>query len=213
MNLTSNISRKTTRAMTFVVGGTVVALLVVGAALAGTKLAHRTASSPGLGNLPQPGLVALSAFDSQFLANVASQGPGFSPGSVEGIGVKDTVAFYRVDNTAGPDCFAVGPAVHGTHALGSLGCPLNFPSTSDPVLDFTVLHGTPGTADVRVWQSAGFAADDVAAIAFTADDGSLVSRTAVSDNTYAVPNPPGQHVTAVVALDSTGNQIWSKSLN
>ena len=88
-----------------------------------------------------------------------------------------------------------------------------FPSTSTPVVDFTVMHGQPGGDSARVWSSAGFTADNVATIAFMTSDGTLVNRTSVVDDMFAVTDIPTVRVTSIVGLDAAGDTVWSKPLS
>jgi hypothetical protein len=100
---------------------------------------------------------------------------------------------YRIENSAGPACYAVGdahPVAAGRQQpaarLGQILCVPDFPSASRPILDFTVIHGGSSAAGDRVWRSEGIAADGVRSIAFQTPDGRTLGATPVIGNIYSV---------------------------
>jgi hypothetical protein len=147
---------------------TVVVIMLVAASLFGVvasrkAVAGQTAPQPILSNLPTPLQVGvpLTAMDTATLAGAHQADSAISPTSVDRLRVGASVDLYRVDGADGPPCFATGPRIPTDHVIGFLACAPGFPSASRPVLDFTVFHGMPGQPDLRVWQSSGFAADNV----------------------------------------------------
>jgi hypothetical protein len=129
------------------------------------------------------------------------------PGAtVSRLAERDGRAYYRLASDA--DCFAVGPAKGTQGRLAQIACMPAFPSAEQPVLDFTAFAGPPG--DLRVYRAEGFAADGVASVAFRDSAGALVSQTPVVDNAYFVDPPPSGVVTALVALDSTGDVLYTQ---
>lgn len=115
--------------------------------------------------------------------------------------------YFRIENATGPACFGVGPAIATDRVLGQIMCSPSFPSVQEPILDFTVFHGTPGDGiPDRIWRSEGFAADGVANVAFRASDGRLVAVTPVVSNVYRVQSPP-IGASALVARAADGSVV------
>lgn len=121
-------------------------------------------------------------------------------------------SYFRVANSAGSDCYAVGPLTPTNYRLGQIRCSAEFPSAETPILDFTVFHqASSDPASARVYRSEGFASDGVADIALQAASGELVAVTPVVGNVYSLPNPPDEHVTKLLARDATGAVVWTQA--
>jgi hypothetical protein len=192
--------------------------LVVGA-LISVNIAQRSAvaadPSPLLGRVSATSLApaSLSGADLRMLAQLqAGSGqiagtPKLSLGTVSTIAAHDGRAYYRVANSLGPDCYAVGYVTGSADHIGQVLCSAEFPSATRPVLDFTVMQ-----QGGSVWREEGIAADGVSTIAFEDPSGNLVDRTPVVNNTYFVAPLPDGPVNSLVGLDSTGNIVWSRSI-
>jgi len=176
---------------------------------AGSVRAHSASSSLNRVSSSNYGpALPLLPMDVRALARFTESGQSLHDVSL--IGTRGGQAYYRIENSSGGACYAVGP-VHATqYRLGQILCSDDFPSASKPVLDFTVVHG--GSADVtrdRVWRSEGIAADGVASIAFRTPEGRTVGATPVIDNIYSVRSVPTERVTTLVAKDASGSVIHS----
>jgi hypothetical protein len=119
------------------------------------------------------------------------------------IGNDDGRAFYRISDGAIRDCYGVGDDHAGPFRLGQFACSSNFPSSHQPVLDFTVMHGRG-----RVWRCEGIAANGIATVAFKTAKGDLIDSTPVDDNIYHVKRPPKSPVRFLLALDRRGAVVW-----
>jgi hypothetical protein len=180
--------------------------------------AGRTSASGGspsplerLSNLPAAP-AALTAVDTRALQHFAQAGMSLRGASA--LASRHGRSYYRVTNTTGAACYAVGPAVPNLYRLGQIQCAADFPSAERPVLDFTVVRGSPAEpGSQRVEQSEGVVADGVGDVAFVTDSGSLVAVTPVTNNVYSVASPPNVHVTELVARDQTGAIVWSEPLS
>jgi hypothetical protein len=196
---------------------TVVTALVAGSAVATgmATLGQHTkqtlkADSPGatISNLGSS-IVTVTAAMQPGIQHV-EQSLGLTVGTIVNLGARDNVSFYQLKNTGGPDCFAIA---RRTTTLGQVRCSTDFPSPTRPVLDFTgfkqLQPGDPKSA--RIVDSAGFATDGVADIAFSTANGDLVDETPVANNFYDVTAPPDEYVTGIVAQDADGNTIWTEA--
>jgi hypothetical protein len=121
----------------------VVALIVAGATYASVARSAQSKHATASNGLPGPinPNVSLSARDQQTLARLHAEDPSVTPGAVALLKTVGGSSFYDVHNATGVDCFSVGTANATDELLGSIGCGTGFPSASDPVLDFTVMHG------------------------------------------------------------------------
>jgi hypothetical protein len=204
------------RVAAVVIATSVLAAAVVGGwALGVGRPGSAVAADPnpmlGRVSVPSGQALTLSASDQKQIQELNAES-GQHVTSVAFLLTRNGRSFYRAQNEPGNACYAVGPATPATSTLGiwSLGqidCKPDFPSATDPVLDFTVLHGS-GT----VWRSEGVAADGVVDVALQMSDGSLASVTPVVDNVYSLPDIPSASVDALVARDAAGNVVWSEPL-
>ena len=119
----------------------------------------------------------------------------FGLSTLQLLGVRDGISFYAARNPDGHFCFAIDSGVSK-----GVGCSLldNFPSPQHPIIDIF-----SGPAHV-----AGFAADGVAAIAVVDSSGATLATIPVSDNIYALDNPPAGGI-GVEALDAGGNVLYT----
>ena len=173
-----------------------------GAAPSVSRAAFRSVSSANYGP------VFLLPRDVQALQRFT--GPDVALHDVTLIGRRGDRAYYRIENSAGPACYAVGPSHPGAYVLGQIMCAPDFPSAARPILDFTVVHGgSPDVTQDRVWRSEGIAADGVTAIAFRTPDGRVVHESPVVRNLYSVPAVPTDRVTELVVEGAAGRIVYS----
>jgi hypothetical protein len=93
------------------------------------------------------------------------------------------------------------PAVEcSTRLFGQMGCVPDFPSITTPILDFTMGQG---------YDVAGIAADVVASVALLDTAGVPVAKAAVANNLYSLPTASRPNVASLVALDASGNTLYS----
>ncbi|HXF97412.1 MAG TPA: hypothetical protein VNJ46_02235 [Gaiellaceae bacterium] len=181
---------------------------VVGAALY-AGLAGGGNPPPGLDRVTNAGtpIPTLSASDTRVLEKVGRPGA-----ATRLLAASEGRAIYRI----GSDCYGVGELPPTDQRFGSVHCGVEFPSSSHPIVDFTVVHGrfddAGKVAEMNVWRSEGVAADGVAAVAFRTAAGEIVGRAAVTDNVYRHSTIPEGELVAVVALDASGNILASESL-
>jgi hypothetical protein len=203
------------------VAGIILLLVGAGVTLAAGNGSHASQSqhvlrgaATSLGNLPIPveTNVHLFAKDAAIFRGANQANSALQLGSVSLLKAGSKVDFYGIANAGGPSCFSVGPKVRVDSVIGPMACPQGFPSATAPVLDFTSMHGKPGSPDARVWQSVGFAASGVANIAFQTPDGSLIDLTPVVDDMFEVTTVPTVEVTKIVALDASGQVVWGHAL-
>lgn len=115
-------------------------------------------------------------------------------------------SFYRLASGPGSNCYAVGPALREPDAFGQIHCAEPF-SRSNPLLDFTVLHGSPNLEYVQLYRVEGIAADGVAAIELRDANGSTLGEAKVLDNVYHFDVLPNTRVETFVALHERGNVV------
>lgn len=116
--------------------------------------------------------------------------------------------FYRLASANGEPCFGVGFAAD-TGSPGSVVCQHGFPSSGDPVLDFSVYEGT--RHDVRefaLFRVEGFAADGVAAVQFFRPNGQVALTVPVSGNVYSAASVPKGPIAGYMAVDKEGKRVW-----
>jgi len=179
-------------------------VLVLGANADGSR--HQQAQTPlGIVSARSGADVALLPRDTSALDRFA--GSGYALHDVSLLGVRNGRAYYRIENSNGAACYAVGDVGDKEHLLGQILCAPDFPSAARPLLDFTVIHGGASAAQDRVWRSEGIAADAVRSVAFQTPDGRIVGRTPVVGNIYSVAPPPKGHVTRLVAKDASGATV------
>jgi hypothetical protein len=190
------------------------------ASAAGTKLgllkstkqsAQHAASLARISTKASGPAVSLLPIDQRVLAQFAHGGADLTTAST--LGTRGGRLFYVIANSAGSDCYAVGPAAAVRYTLGQVACNAAFPSASAPLVDFTVVHGGLGKGSPgHVFRSEGIAADGIAAVGFESADGSLVGVQPVVGNLYASTAPPAEAVHKLVALDSDSKVVWSEEI-
>jgi hypothetical protein len=201
----------------------VVVLVMLGgtaiASAASSKLGrhHATKSSALVASLSRVSThatgtpVSLPPADQKFLVGFAQGGAQLTTATM--LGVRGGRAIYEIANSAGPDCYGVGPVQPTSYTLGQVECKRGFPSTTSPITDFTVVNGGVNSAPAaHVFRAEGVAADGVAAVGFQTSDGRLVGVTPVVHNIYESTAPPKDVVTQLVALDASNNVIWSEDV-
>ncbi len=143
----------------------------------------------------------LSDQDKLLLEPVEKAGNHF--GSITLLGTEGDRAYYRLDNQTGADCFAVGPADPTGDRLGQVICAPTFPSSTHPILDFSVWHGD------LLWRSEGIVADGVKAVSMFDPNGSVIAEVSVTNNIYSFVGFTAQKVAEIVAQDVDGNKVGS----
>jgi hypothetical protein len=125
------------------------------------------------------------------------------------LAVRHGRALYRLELATGAPCFGVGPAGDVGNP-GSVICPRGgFPSSSDPVLDFSVYESTRhDVKDFSLFRVEGFAADGVAAVQFFRPNGEVVLTVPVSGNVYSAASVPKGPIAGFAALDKEGKRMW-----
>jgi hypothetical protein len=125
------------------------------------------------------------------------------------LAVREGRALYRLNRSNGDPCFGVGPA-NELGTPGSVICPRGgFPTTGNPVLDFSVSEGT--RRDVRelsLFRIAGFAVDGVAAVEFLRPNGDVAVTVPVIGNVYATADVPEGPIAGLAAIDKAGKRVW-----
>jgi hypothetical protein len=195
------------------------AILVAGLGVAGwsgyakaVTHTHQTPSPSVLSRLSTIGVPVtnLTANDEKGLAQFAAHGKGALT-AVSKIATIGDRAFFRVSNAGGPDCFASGPTTVTDYSMGVLLCEPAFPSSQQPVLDFTVLHGDGD--QTTVYRCEGVTSDGVAAVELEDASGSVLAETSVHNNAFYFDQPPKGLVRHLVALDATGTPVWSRDFH
>ena len=121
-------------------------------------------------------------------------------GSVFLLVTRGDLAFYRIANVAGPDCYAVGPLQVSDHLFDQIGCVPDFPSVVAPILD---MSGGPGHRVI------GIASDAVQQIALQDASGTPQGVFRVADNVYSVTAVAKSSAAKLVALNSAGDVLYS----
>jgi hypothetical protein len=190
----------------------IVLALATGSVIVTSGIAGGTSASPPLSTVSNEGIApapALLARDTEALRRMEHDA-----GVVSLLGIDEKRAYYRIEVTDGPSCYAAGPATPVDFTFGKIMCASDFPSPERPLLDFTVMHGTMsdgGMSDVRVALSEGIAADGIAEVAFTNAGGDMVAAADVRDNIYKA-SPPSGKAANLVALASDGKVLHSQPL-
>lgn len=208
MKPTRTGGRRTTVAVVLVVLVAGIAALVLGVANGGAthkRVVRTSAAAVRVVSAPAPGSVALTDSDKQQLARL-----GQTVTDVAALGTRGGRAYYRIKNTSGPDCYAVGPAAMNTdYRLGQIECAPDFPSAARPILDFTVvMGGLRPDQPAHVFRSEGIAADGVADVGVLTPDGQLVDVHPVVNNIYSIVTPTSRDVSELVARDANGTVIY-----
>lgn len=126
------------------------------------------------------------------------------------------VRYYRAKTAEGAHCYITGLALSEKPHFGIGGClgadsGSDFPSPKSPILDYSVKRFTPDLTSSKVVRLAGFAADGVTRVGIVDGKGNL-HTTPVIDNVYGADHIPAEEHVALVALDSTGNRLYTHPL-
>ena len=125
------------------------------------------------------------------------------------IATRDGRSYYVANRAGGGLCLTITYAGDPNPFVG-YRCSPDFPSPEQPLADESVFAGSLDAPVVR--RIEGFAADGVATVAVVTADGSRVT-TPVEDNVYLrTDGLPTEPVREIVALDPTGNQLYSQCL-
>jgi hypothetical protein len=140
---------------------------------------------------------------------------GFPAGHVRLLATHAGVSFYAARAADGNYCFAIGFDQDGTPSIDALACQGgaigSFPSTADPVADFSAIDATP--AGTYITTLAGFATDRVSRVNVVDPAGNVLYSTPVQQNIYAASDIPQHPAAAIVALDNTNTVIYRRQLN
>jgi len=150
---------------------------------------------------------ALSPADRAMLGRI-----GATDSSVELLGIRGPVAFYRMAGTDGSLCLGFGDAALASNAaaasIGSAGC-LGGPSLATPIIDMSKVAVDPATGHVVKFDGLqGIAADGVASVELVMTSGASATAR-VTSNLYwlaAAALPAGTPAT-LIALDANGNAL------
>jgi len=149
----------------------------------------------------------LSAADRAMLNRI-----GANDNSVELLGIRGTVAFYRMTGTDGSLCLGLGEATAASNAavaaIGSAGC-LSGPALATPIIDMSKVAVDPGTGHViRFDGLQGIAADGVASVQLVMTNGATATAK-VASNLYLLEPAamPGGTPATLIALDASGNTL------
>lgn len=138
---------------------------------------------------------------------------GFPTGQVRVLAERSGISFYAARSDRGDYCFAVGFSPTRMPRIDALNCTGDragsFPSSSDPIADFSRLNAAGNTTYVTTL--AGFATDGVATIAIEGAEGIPIYSAPVADNVYAATDLPQMPATSIVALDRGGKVLFLKS--
>jgi len=136
----------------------------------------------------------------------------FGNDEVRKLDERDGVTFYGARNAAGSFCLGIGlAATPSIDALTCEGSGNSFPSSADPVADFSSIDANSDTTTVT--RLAGFATDSVARIAVLATDGSTIVSTPVVDGIYASNEVALQPAAEIVAYDSSDAVVFHRNLS
>jgi hypothetical protein len=177
-----------------------VCALICGAVVAGAVVTHGGASRDG---------ASFSNRGGEALAIRGLRLPSARIATGHVLGVRNGRAFYRLDRANGSPCFGAGSAAE----LGNPGSVIcargGFPTTGNPVLDFSVYEGSRrGVRELALFRVEGFAADGVAAVEFFRPDDRVALTVPVIGNVYATSAVPGGPVAGFAAVDSAGHRLW-----
>jgi hypothetical protein len=163
----------------------------------------RVVSAPASASVP------LTELDKTQLARLTAQN-GQALTDVSALGTRNGRIYYRIKNTSGPDCYAVGPAAMNTdYRLGQIECAPDFPSAARPLLDFTIVDGgLKPDQPAHIYRSEGIAADGVADVGFLTPNGDLVDVHPVVHNIYSIVTPTSRDVSTLVGRDANGTVLY-----
>lgn len=188
------------------------AVLVSSAALVGSRGSAESAERPlfsGITNAGTP--VAPGSVDSRQRDLLSSSGVR---GSLHRLAVVDGTAYYSALSTSGGACFLTGPSDGETARFAEIICqPAGgvFPSSSNPVLDFSTYLLDADTGKLSVVTILGFATDDIGSVALEGADGESVEASVVK-NVYSVTAPRSIAVSRLVARSRNGSIVYMHPL-
>ena len=143
----------------------------------------------------------------------ALQTIGFPAQGMKLLGEREATRFYVATDANGARCFAIGASARTSIDALSCGAALgSFPSSANPIADFSTIDATAGQP-LFLTGVAGFATDNVAQVAIVDPTGRTIVSVPVSDNLYADANPPHTAAAAIVALDAKGSILFQKPLS
>jgi hypothetical protein len=192
------------RRLTFLVAAAILAVLVVGSALAlSGRLGGLFHGTPVNDITPRERFL-LTEFDMN--------------GKVELIAKRNSSAFYVIRRSDGRLCYSIGeirknltPAqIQGRMRFGGASCmdPRVFPSRAMPVLNYSYYSYQRGDAESRLVGLQGFAADPVRRIGVIGRDNRIVFSVPVEDNVYSAGRKGIAGGRGIVALDANGKVLW-----
>jgi hypothetical protein len=165
----------------------------------------------GLTNSGSP--VQITAFPQRQVS--ALQRIGFPTGDVRLLANRAGINFYAAKTADGNYCFAIGVGGEASPSIDALNCPGqtlgSFPSTSDPVADFSRLNAHGG--ETYVTTLAGFATDSVATIDIEDANGKTIYSQPVEQNVYAAADLPQTPAATIVALNQAGHIVYRRPLS
>jgi hypothetical protein len=178
-----------------------VAVLVVAGGVVGGVLVARGHASGDTARLSNPGGPTIA------IRGLRMKMAPIRTGNV--LAVRHGRALYRLKLENGAPCFGVGPA-SDVGSPGSAICPRGgFPSSGDPVLDFSVYESTRhDVKDFSLFRVEGFAADGVAAVQFFRPNGDVALTVPVSGNVFSAGSVPKGPIAGFAALDKEGKRMW-----
>lgn len=147
--------------------------------------------------------VDASSISSQEKGALASTG---ATGEPRLMGVLEGRAFFRFDGGAGRSCFAVGRS-GSAPSFSVIACPESFPTEQTPILDQSAFIHDASTGEVRVLAVEGLAGDTVAEVGVI-DASANVRKVKVRKNLYQFTRLPESPVSAIVAVDESGGEIY-----
>jgi hypothetical protein len=127
-------------------------------------------------------------------------------GSITRLDTQSGVAFYKVANADGSECYAWGRAKGGGLSGGCLSRGLR-----QPILDFSVVEVDRSSGVMAYRNLQGVAADGVALVRLVAVNGESQS-VRVSHNVYELPRVKLMPLKRFEALDRAGAVVYMKSL-
>jgi hypothetical protein len=198
----------------------VVTLAALASAVAATVGAGVVAFAAGTGSPPpRPTFDHVSNAGTPVSSLAAQDADALTRGGAQArlsrLGQRGSHVFFAAP-AAGRDglCYGVGSA--STGHLTALLCPSldptapTFPARSAPILTFSPVEMDPGSGTLRFLRLEGIAADGVDRVGVIDTNGVLHAAKVVG-NFYYSDLPSAVSAAAIVALDSSGNEIFRKT--
>jgi hypothetical protein len=192
------------RRLTLLVAAALLAVLVVGSALALSGHLGGLFRGTPINDLTPRERFLLSELDMS--------------GKVELIAKRNSRAFYVIRRSGGRLCYSIGdirrnltPAqAEARMRFGGGSCidPRVFPSKTMPVLNFSYYSYQQGDAESRLAGLEGFAADPVDRIGVIGRDKRIVFSVPVDHNVYTAGKRRVSGARGIVALDEHGKVLW-----